>query len=122
VRFATNRNWIGGGALFGTKLRDHGSSRYLTGAIDVRHEHPDLPDSGWVPHEQTLILDPETSARSAFTASPSRSDIVSFVEDLQRRIRGRAGTTGAHRPHGIVLIHGFAASFRDSMSRAAQVC
>jgi esterase/lipase superfamily enzyme len=121
VRFATNRNPVQGPDLFGSKYRDDNPKRYVTGSIDVVQKSL-LPDTGWEPQPGTIHTDPPIDAGIARAEAGAKDDIVSFARD-----RAATAELDAHVPahlgrsYGVVLLPGFDSTFRDSMSRAAQV-
>lgn len=116
VRFATNRAQVETPDMFGSDFADPDDpGRYVTGRVEVVQDSG-LPDTGWWPDASTLHVDAVTIA----PAEAAEAGIVGFAKAVGARMRTFAGPAAA--PSGIVLLHGFAASFADSMSRAAQVC
>jgi esterase/lipase superfamily enzyme len=120
VRFATNRNHLGG-AKFGTLIADpNDPSKYRTGVVDMVNDRPELPDSGWNMVPSSFVLDPEgegdapeLSARAAAPEPPNKKlGILAFKSDVDK---------AAASSFGIVLLPGFAATFLDSLRRAAQI-
>lgn len=120
VRFATNRNHLGG-AKFGPLIADPDDpSKYRTGAVDMVNDRPELPDSGWNMVPGSFVLDPEgegdapsLEGRVAAPEPPNKkAGILGFKSDVER---------AAASTFGIVLLPGFAATFQDSLRRAAQV-
>lgn len=116
VRFATNRARVEGPDMFGPNFADASDpGRYVTGSVEVVR-YSGLPDTGWWPDAGTLHLDAGPAVAAA--AAPS-AGILEFCKSVTQA-EGFRPLRGA--PFGIVLLHGFAASFADSMSRAAQLC
>ena len=115
VRFATNRDPVNDGRLFGSNYRDGDPKRYVTGSIDVKRMSS-LPDTGWQTDDHTLQVDPPIDADVlGQPAAQANDDIISFASD-------RAAAAGVVAPeYGIILLPGFDSTFKDSMSRAAQV-
>ncbi|MFG1376521.1 alpha/beta hydrolase [Xanthobacter autotrophicus] len=114
VRFATNRSRVADPDMFGLDFADpNHPERFVTGRIEVV-QMSNLPDTGWQPDSTTLHIDGAATARAV-----QEEGIVAFAkavgEPTARANRGAA-------PFGIVLLHGFAATFTDGLSRAAQIC
>ena len=104
VVFATNRNELprGDGRLFGSEFGSADPTAYTTGSILVRRVSDD-PDYGWEPDDCTLTIDRRRP-----------SSLVAFSS--------RGGASRTWRPgYGVVLLPGFAQSFKDALRRAAQV-
>jgi esterase/lipase superfamily enzyme len=114
VRFATNRDPVDDGRLFGSNYRDGDPKRYVTGSIDVKRLSS-LPDTGWQTDDGTLRVDPPINAAVlGQPAAHANDDIVSFARD-------RAAAADGARKYGVILLPGFDSTFKDSMSRAAQI-
>ncbi len=116
VRFATNRNPVSGPDMFGPRYRDNSPKHYVTGSVNVIRLS-NLPDSGWVPDPNSLQVDPPVNAATFEPNLSSGNDIISFVRD---RIASEL-VASASPQYGLILLPGFDSTFRDSMSRAAQV-
>lgn len=115
VRFATNRQRTGDDGMFGTDFADPADAgHYVTGSVSVEQASA-KPDTGWQPNPRTLHVDADLSPFAMEAAGGIRAfcEAVAAPEIM---------TEGRAVPFGIVLLHGFAASFIDSMSRAAQIC
>lgn len=120
VRFATNRDHVGGNNVFGNGFGQGGPTKYVTGSVDVARISS-LPDTGWNPLLDTLVIDPPTPAevKVAPTPSPSLTGATGVVEFAKDRI---AASKSQENPgYGLVLIHGFASTFIDALRRAGQV-
>lgn len=85
VRFATNRNQIAGGALFGNDFANNDPKQYVTGSIDVVRLS-NLPDTGWTPLIDTLVIDPPTPrTRNRARRRPPNRDPGNRAGRLRRR-------------------------------------
>jgi esterase/lipase superfamily enzyme len=117
VRFATNRKRSQGSDLFGNDFVDADPRHYVTGSINVVRQS-NLPDTGWAPDPSSLQIDPPSPVlTTAITdVSTPATGILDFMSD-----RMLAQATPGPSGYGLVLLHGFAATFVDSMRRAAQV-
>src|SRR5215210_2482046 len=120
VRFATNRNRVAGGALFGSDFANSNPKQYVTGSIDVVRLS-NLPDTGWAPLIDTLVIDPPTPRLAAVLAEAHPTEtpatgLVAFAEE-RRQAKAMAAAPG----YGLILLPGFASTFVDALRRAAQI-
>src|SRR6478736_197236 len=120
VRFATNRNQIAGGALFGKDFANNEPKQYVTGSIDVVRLS-NLPDTGWTPLIDTLVIDPptprlETVLADAHPTETPATGLVAFADE-RRQAQAMAAAPG----YGLILLPGFASTFIDALRRAAQI-
>ena len=120
VRFATNRNQIAGGALFGNDFANNDPKQYVTGSIDVVRLS-NLPDTGWTPLIDTLVIDPptprlETVLADAHPTETPATGLVAFADE-RRQAQAMAAAPG----YGLILLPGFASTFIDALRRAAQI-
>jgi len=110
VRFATNRNQIAGGALFGNDFANNDPKQYVTGSIDVVRLS-NLPDTGWTPLIDTLVIDPptprlETVLADAHPTETPATGLVAFADE-RRQAQAMAAAPG----YGLILLPGFASTF-----------
>lgn len=129
VRFATNRNRLNGAQLFGNDFEGNDPKRYVTGSIDVVRLSS-LPDTGWAPLAETLVIDPPMPRLAAAvvpgthpTETPA-TGIIAFAEErgAAKAAAGGANVAAAAAPgFGLILLPGFASTFIDAMRRAAQI-
>lgn len=122
VHFATNRDYVGGDDIFGTRIANPTNpSKYRTGSVDMRNTDPALPDSGWNMDRDSWVLDPEQGEGDAKTLAKRANAPESPAPDTGILAFKQAVEASDPSDFGIVLLPGFAAKFRDTLRRAAQI-
>lgn len=116
VRFFTNRNHVGGRKIFGNEIADRGNpARYRTGVVDMALTAPSRPDSGWSIVDGSLTID-QAGAGGPGAVDTTHGDVQAFLAALFAQ-DGAMAATGFK----LMLLPGFAATFVDTLRRAAQV-
>jgi esterase/lipase superfamily enzyme len=117
VRFATNRNYVGGLVIFDSGFYDKNHpEKYVTGSVSVYQT-----GFGWKLDYGSLVVDPPTAAAKAASAKKSSNGLVAFAEEQAVGQAKKTSKSSASVSYGLIFLHGFNTAFVRAIEEAAQI-